>query len=64
MTTFRTSVGPFKYFTGIESLAQIATRDDRVTRPHIHGLHVCSEPYLGIGDGLAITILNQDDHCI
>ena len=37
MTTFRTSVGPFKYFTGIESLAQIATREDRVCVLNILG---------------------------
>jgi len=34
---FRNSVGPFKYFTGIESLAQIATRADRVCVLNILG---------------------------
>lgn len=34
---FRNSVGPFKYFTGVESLAQIATRDDRVCVLNILG---------------------------
>jgi len=37
MTTLRTSVGPFKYFTGIESLARIATREDRVCVLNILG---------------------------
>ena len=37
MNMFRNSVGPFKYFTGIESLAQIATRDDRVCVLNILG---------------------------
>jgi succinyl-CoA synthetase alpha subunit len=36
MTTLR-SPGPFKYFTGIESLAQIATREDRVCVLNILG---------------------------
>ncbi|HSW03840.1 CoA-binding protein [Aquabacterium sp.] len=34
---FRDSVGPFKYFTGITSLAQIATREDRVCVLNILG---------------------------
>jgi succinyl-CoA synthetase alpha subunit len=34
---FRKSVGPFKYFTGIASLAQIATREDRVCVLNILG---------------------------
>lgn len=34
---FRKSVGPFKYFTGISSLAQIATREDRVCVLNILG---------------------------
>ena len=34
---FRKSVGPFKYFVGIESLAQIATRQDRVCVLNIMG---------------------------
>lgn len=34
---FNQSVGPFKYFVGIESLAQIATRDDRVCVLNILG---------------------------
>jgi succinyl-CoA synthetase alpha subunit len=33
----RPSVGPFKFFVGIESLAQIATRDDRVCVLNILG---------------------------
>ena len=37
MTTFRTGVGPFKYFNGVESLAQIATREDRVCVLNILG---------------------------
>lgn len=34
---FNTSVGPFKYFVGVESLAQIATREDRVCVLNILG---------------------------
>ena len=34
---FRETVGPFKYFTGVSSLAQIATRDDRVCVLNILG---------------------------
>ena len=34
---FKTSVGPFKFFVGIESLAQIATRQDRVCVLNILG---------------------------
>ena len=34
---FNTGFGPFKYFVGIESLAQIATRDDRVCVLNILG---------------------------
>ncbi|WP_284615120.1 CoA-binding protein [Aquabacterium humicola] len=34
---FRQGVGPFKYYTGIQSLAQIATRDDRVCVLNILG---------------------------
>ena len=37
MTTFRPSIGPFKYFNGIHSLAQIATREDRVCVLNILG---------------------------
>ncbi|ROZ75302.1 CoA-binding protein [Ramlibacter sp. WS9] len=37
MNPFRKSVGGFKYFTGIESLAQIATREDRVCVLNILG---------------------------
>src|SRR2546429_9816342 len=41
---------------------RIAACDERVMCPHIHDLHVCSELYLGIGNGLTITIVNQHDH--
>lgn len=34
---FRESLGPFKYFVGIDSLAKIATRDDRVCVLNILG---------------------------
>lgn len=34
---FRNSVGPFKYFTGVRSLAEIATREDRVCVLNILG---------------------------
>jgi len=34
---FRQSVGPFKYFVGVSSLAQIATREDRVCVLNILG---------------------------
>ncbi|HSV44698.1 MAG TPA: CoA-binding protein [Ramlibacter sp.] len=37
MNQFRKNVGGFKYFTGIESLAQIATREDRVCVLNILG---------------------------
>src|SRR6186713_1529221 len=37
MTTFRTSVGPFKYYVGISSLAQVATPGDRVCVLNILG---------------------------
>jgi succinyl-CoA synthetase alpha subunit len=37
MNMFRNNVGPFKYFTGIQSLAQIATREDRVCVLNILG---------------------------
>ena len=36
-TLIRDSVGPFKYFVGVESLAQIATREDRVCVLNILG---------------------------
>jgi succinyl-CoA synthetase alpha subunit len=37
MNLFRKNAGPFKYFTGVESLAQIATRADRVCVLNILG---------------------------